>query len=176
MEFLNYHPVLHYPGTVIKEAPALEALGFDGLVMPDHLRARLPDGGPAPTPPATGPGRGSGGNLASEVARGRLEQPGSRACGARPADRHARNLAPGRVELALGAGWFEAEHVAAGVGFPAGADRVRRLVESVSICRRSFAEGTVDHQGDHYLVQVPAGGFVAVMPRSRSWSGPRRPR
>ena len=37
MEVLIYHPVLRSPDAVLEEAPRLEALGFDGLVMPDHL-------------------------------------------------------------------------------------------------------------------------------------------
>jgi alkanesulfonate monooxygenase SsuD/methylene tetrahydromethanopterin reductase-like flavin-dependent oxidoreductase (luciferase family) len=164
MEFLIYHPVLRSPRAVIDEAPALERLGFDGLVMPDHLYVLdFQSGVPLPYPhplPVLAAAAAVTSRLkllalvSNNLARGPVELAQQTATLA--------NLAPGRVELALGAGWFEAEHVAAGVGFPSGADRVRRLVESVSICRRLFAEGTVDHQGEHYLVQVPTGGFVTV--------------
>ena len=164
MEILIYHPVLRSPRTAMEEAPALEALGFDGLVMPDHLYVLdFQSGVPLPYPhplPVLAAAAAVTRRLkllalvSNNLARGPVELAQQTATLA--------NLAPGRVELALGAGWFEAEHVAAGVGFPAGADRVRRLVESVSICRRLFVDGAVDHQGEHYQVSVPSGGFAEV--------------
>jgi alkanesulfonate monooxygenase SsuD/methylene tetrahydromethanopterin reductase-like flavin-dependent oxidoreductase (luciferase family) len=164
MEFLIYHPVLRSPAAVIEDAPSLEALGFDGLVMPDHLyvldfQSGVPLAYPHPLPVLAAAAAVTSrvkllALVSNNLARGPVELAQQTATLA--------NLAPGRVELALGAGWFEAEHVAAGVGFPDGADRRARLVESVSICRRLFAEGTVDHDGEHYRVSVPKGGFVTV--------------
>ena len=164
MEILIYHPVLRSPRTAMEEAPALEALGFDGLVMPDHLyvldfQSGVPLAYPHPLPVLSAAAAVTRrlkllALVSNNLARGPVELAQQTATLA--------NLAPGRVELALGAGWFEAEHVAAGVGFPAGADRVRRLVESVSICRRLFVDGAVDHQGEHYQVSVPSGGFAEV--------------
>ena len=164
MEILIYHPALRMPAVVLEEAPKIEELGFDGLVMPDHLyvldfQSGVPLPYPHPLPVLSAAAAVTKrvkllALVSNNLARGPVELAQQTATLA--------NLAPGRVELAIGAGWFEAEHVAAGVGFPRGADRVRRLVESVSICRRLFADAAVDHDGEHYQVRVPVGGFAPV--------------
>ena len=164
MEILIYHPALRMPAVVLEEAPKMEELGFDGLVMPDHLyvldfQSGVPLPYPHPLPVLSAAAAVTKrvkllALVSNNLARGPVELAQQTATLA--------NLAPGRVELAIGAGWFEAEHVAAGVGFPRGADHVRRLVESVSICRRLFADAAVDHDGEHYQVRVPVGGFAPV--------------
>ena len=42
-------------------------------------------------------------------------------------------MSGGRVELGLGAGWFEAEHQAYGIPFPAVGERFDRLAEQLEI-------------------------------------------
>ena len=42
-------------------------------------------------------------------------------------------MSGGRVELGLGAGWFEAEHTAYGVPFPPLGERFDRLEEQLAI-------------------------------------------
>src|ERR1700727_83454 len=42
-------------------------------------------------------------------------------------------MSGGRVELGLGAGWFEAEHAAYGIPFPPTAERFDRLEEQLAI-------------------------------------------
>lgn len=69
---------------------------------------------------------------------------------------HAKELATldllsdGRVEWGIGAGWLAPEYKAAGIPFDPPAVRVSRLEESVAVMRALFAEGDVNHEGDHY--------------------------
>jgi len=58
--------------------------------------------------------------------------------------------APGRVELGLGVGGYEAEMAAYGVDFPGPADRMERLEEAVRVMRLLWAGGPADFQGRHY--------------------------
>ena len=164
MEVLIYHPVLRSPEAVLVDAPRLEQLGFDGLVMPDHLyvldfQSGVPLPYPHPLPVLAAAAAVTKrvkllALVSNNLARGPVELAQQTATLA--------NLAPGRAELAIGAGWFEAEHVAAGVGFPTGRERIARLEETVSICRALFTTGQVDHVGAHYQVQMPPGGFIDV--------------
>ena len=56
----------------------------------------------------------------------------------------AAEVSAGRVELGLGAGWFEAEHRAHGIPFPATAERVAVFSEQLEIVSRSFASEPFD--------------------------------
>ena len=65
-------------------------------------------------------------------------------------------MSGGRVELGLGAGWFDAEHAAYGVPFGTFADRFARLTEQLEIITGlwSTPEGeTFDYDGRHYQLQ-----------------------
>jgi alkanesulfonate monooxygenase len=64
-------------------------------------------------------------------------------------------MSGGRVELGLGAGWFEAEHAAYGIPFPALGERFDRLAEQLEII--SGLWGTLPGErysfsGEHYTV------------------------
>jgi F420-dependent oxidoreductase-like protein len=69
-------------------------------------------------------------------------------------------LSHGRVELGLGAGWFEEEHLAYGVPFPSVAERFDKLEEQLSIITGLWetpADETFSFTGAHYsLHQSPA--------------------
>ncbi len=69
-------------------------------------------------------------------------------------------MSGGRVELGLGAGWFDAEHTAYGIPFPATGERFDRLEEQLAIVTGLWAtpEGeTFDFDGEHYtLTDSPA--------------------
>lgn len=67
-------------------------------------------------------------------------------------------MSGGRVELGLGAGWFDAEHTGFGIPFPATGERFDRLEEQLEIITGLWATepgGSFDHAGEHY--QVVAG-------------------
>ncbi len=69
-------------------------------------------------------------------------------------------MSGGRVELGLGAGWFDAEHTAYGIPFPDVGERFDRLEEQLAIVTGLWAtpEGeTFDFEGRHYtLTDSPA--------------------
>ncbi|MGH9019865.1 MAG: LLM class F420-dependent oxidoreductase [Acidimicrobiales bacterium] len=69
-------------------------------------------------------------------------------------------MSAGRVELGLGAGWYEQEHDAYGVPFPALAERFERLEEQLAIITGLWATSvgsTFNFSGEHYsLSESPA--------------------
>ena len=69
-------------------------------------------------------------------------------------------MSGGRVELGLGAGWFEQEHRAYGIPFPALGERFDRLEEQLTVITGLWSTSpgeTFSHQGSHYpVVDSPA--------------------
>jgi probable F420-dependent oxidoreductase len=61
-------------------------------------------------------------------------------------------LSAGRLELGLGAGWYEPEYRAAGLGFSSPAARIRRLGEAVTIITRLLEGEELSYEGQHYSV------------------------
>ncbi|HUG14668.1 MAG TPA: LLM class flavin-dependent oxidoreductase [Thermomicrobiales bacterium] len=59
----------------------------------------------------------------------------------------------GRVDLGLGAGWFEAEHTAFGYAFPSAGQRVEMLRESIAIIRSLMRGGRTTYDGAYYTIQ-----------------------
>ena len=62
-------------------------------------------------------------------------------------------LSGGRLELGLGAGWFEEEHNAYGIPFPRTSERAEKLKEAVTIIRRLWSEERVSFKGKHFVVK-----------------------
>ena len=58
----------------------------------------------------------------------------------------------GRVEMGIGAGWYEQEWRAYGYGFPAAKERLGRLRDGVEIFRQMWTKGVATHSGDYYTV------------------------
>jgi len=56
----------------------------------------------------------------------------------------------GRLEIGLGAGWSEAEHLAYGIDLPPLGERFDRLEEACAVVDRLLREPEVDLQGTHY--------------------------
>jgi F420-dependent oxidoreductase-like protein len=67
----------------------------------------------------------------------------------------ADHASRGRVELGMGAGWFEEEHRAFGFRFPPASERLDLLTEQVEIDHRLITgDGTdVDFEGKHYRLE-----------------------
>jgi alkanesulfonate monooxygenase SsuD/methylene tetrahydromethanopterin reductase-like flavin-dependent oxidoreductase (luciferase family) len=59
----------------------------------------------------------------------------------------------GRVELGLGAGWLQPEHLAYGFPFPPRGERFKMLEEQIEIVRRQWEEGPLDFEGEHYELE-----------------------
>jgi F420-dependent oxidoreductase-like protein len=142
-------------------ARATEELGFDGFFRSDHfLKMGGVSGLPGPTDSwATLAG------LARETTRIRLgtllnaatfRLPGPLAVAVAQVDQ----MSGGRVELGLGAGWYEEEHAAYGIPFPPVGERFERLEEQLAIVTGLWAtpEGErFNYAGRHYtLVNSPA--------------------
>ena len=58
----------------------------------------------------------------------------------------------GRVEMGIGAGWYEHEWRAYGYGFPSAGERLGMLDEGVQIMRQLWADGVATLDGKHYQV------------------------
>ena len=67
-------------------------------------------------------------------------------------------MSGGRVELGIGAGWFEAEHTAYGIPFPSTKERFDRFEEQLAIITGLWAtEGGFAFDGEHYQVADSPG-------------------
>jgi len=61
-------------------------------------------------------------------------------------------ISNGRLEFALGAGWFEAEYNAYGYPFPNTKTRIEQLGEAVKIIRSMWTEEKTSFNGAHYRI------------------------
>jgi F420-dependent oxidoreductase-like protein len=121
-------------GRLLAVARASEQLGFDAFFRSDHYMSMGDgDGLPGPTDAWL-----TLAGLALQTSRIRLgtlmspttfRYPGPLAISVAQVD----EMSGGRVELGLGAGWFEAEHTAYGIPFPPTAERFDRLEEQLAI-------------------------------------------
>jgi alkanesulfonate monooxygenase SsuD/methylene tetrahydromethanopterin reductase-like flavin-dependent oxidoreductase (luciferase family) len=67
-------------------------------------------------------------------------------------------ISGGRLDLGIGSGSIEEEHVQAGMEWGTFAERSERLGEALEILHQAFADGMVDFEGRHYTVR----GFPAL--------------
>ncbi len=142
-------------------ARAAEAGGFDAFFRSDHyLTMGDSDGRPGPSDAWTVLA-----GLARDTERIRLgtlltaatfRLPGPLAIAVAGVDA----MSGGRVELGIGAGWYDAEHTAYGVPFPPTSERFERLEEQLAIITGLWATppgATFTHTGQHYrLIDSPA--------------------
>ncbi|MFD9263952.1 LLM class F420-dependent oxidoreductase [Streptomyces sp. NPDC059538] len=141
--------------TLLTVAKATEDLGFDAFFRSDHyLRMGSADGLPGPTDAwitLAGLARETKRiRLGTLMTAGTFRLPGVLAIQVAQVDR----MSGGRVELGLGAGWFEDEHKAYGIPFPA--DRMSRLEEQLAVITGLWATepgATFDYAGKHYRVE-----------------------
>ena len=57
-----------------------------------------------------------------------------------------------RVELGMGAGWYEQEYVAYGYQFPANVSRIKQLDESLSIIKAMWKDKCASFEGKYYRI------------------------
>jgi F420-dependent oxidoreductase-like protein len=137
-----------------------EDAGFDGFFRSDHYRAASDDGLPGPTDAWV-----TLGALAVQTSRIRLgtlvtsatfRLPGPLAIAVAQVDA----MSGGRIELGLGAGWFELEHAAYGIPFPSLGERFDRLAEQLEIISGLWTTkpgNRYEFAGRHYtLADSPA--------------------
>ncbi|HYV58617.1 MAG TPA: LLM class F420-dependent oxidoreductase [Acidimicrobiia bacterium] len=115
-------------------AQTAEQLGFDGFFRSDHY-LRMGDGDPGPGPTdawvtLAGLARETSRlRLGTLVTAGTFRLPGPLAITVAQVDA----MSSGRVELGIGAGWFDDEHRAHGIPFPSTRERFDRLDEQLAI-------------------------------------------
>ncbi|MEU2613595.1 LLM class F420-dependent oxidoreductase [Micromonospora sp. NPDC007271] len=138
-----------------------EETGFESFFRADHYRSMGDDPGlPGPTDAWL-----TLAALARETSRIRLgtlvtsatfRLPGPLAVLVAQVDQ----MSGGRVELGIGAGWYEREHTAYGIPFPAVGERFDRLAEQLEIITGLWGTPpgeTYSFKGEHYqLVDAPA--------------------
>ncbi len=61
-------------------------------------------------------------------------------------------ISGGRVEMGIGAGWWEMEYKAYGYDFPPVAERIRALDESVQVMKKLWTETRASFDGRHYTI------------------------
>lgn len=71
-------------------------------------------------------------------------------------------LSGGRVDLGLGAGWYEPEYEAAGIEYDRPGTRIKRLGEAATIVARLLEGEEVTFSGNHYEIE---GAVVRPSPR-----------
>ena len=62
-------------------------------------------------------------------------------------------ISNGRVELGLGAGWYEQEYVAYGYNFPSSRTKIMQLDESISIIKALWTEKYASFEGKYYKIK-----------------------
>ena len=86
-------------------------------------------------------------------------------------------MSGGRVELGLGAGWYEAEHTAYGIPFPPLRERFDRLEEQLAIITGLWARRRepFSFNGQHYtVVDSPGAAEAGAAARARRSSSAAR--
>lgn len=71
------------------------------------------------------------------------------------------HISGGRVEMGIGAGWYEHEWRAYGYGFPSAGERLAMLDEGVRIMLEAWADGIVSLEGEHFRLD---GAIVQPRP------------
>ena len=150
-------------------ARAAERLGFDAFFRSDHYLHMSGDGLPGPTDSWVTLGaiarETSTIRLGTLVTASTFRLPGPLAISVATVDA----MSGGRVELGLGAGWFDAEHTAYGIPFPPAGERVDRVGEALALMRQLETQERTTFAGQHYALEnapfapKPVGGHIPVL-------------
>jgi F420-dependent oxidoreductase-like protein len=146
---------------LLRVAKAAEDGGFDGFFRSDHY-VKMGDGSGLPGPTdawvtlAALAVQTSRIRLGTLVSSATFRLPGPLAIAVAQVDA----MSGGRIEFGLGGGWFEEEHQAYGIPFPALGERFDRLEEQLEIITglwKTPAGSPFSFDGKHYqLVDSPA--------------------
>jgi F420-dependent oxidoreductase-like protein len=138
--------------TMLDVATRVETLGYDSLWVYDHFHT-VPD----PTQESTFEAWSLMAALAVTTERVRLGQMCT--CNSYRAPSYLAKVAStvdvmsgGRLEFAIGAGWYEEEYLAYGYEFPRPAVRIAQLDEAVRIVKAMWSEDEASFQGRHYRI------------------------
>jgi F420-dependent oxidoreductase-like protein len=163
---------------VVRRVQLAEEVGFDGAWGFDHFKPMYGEG-----PGETFEGMTTLAALAGQTSRIRLglmvtgvtyRHPSVLAAEALTVD-HASH---GRLELSLGAAWFDEEHHELGIPFPPTGERFDLLEDALEIVTRLFTGETVSYDGKVVSLKGARMQPVPVQqPRPPLWiggSGPKR--
>ena len=150
-------------------ARRVEAIGYDVLVMPDHLGHQLsPFAALAAAAAATTRLR-----IGCFVFANDYRHPLILAREAATLDL----LSNGRFEMGMGAGWMASDYRELGMNYDPPPRRVDRLAEAVPLVKRLMAGETVTHEGPHYQLERATCGIAPVQkprpPLAIGAGGPR---
>ncbi|NKS81977.1 TIGR03560 family F420-dependent LLM class oxidoreductase [Rhodococcus hoagii] len=136
-------------------AQAAEQCGYDAFFRSDHYLAMNVEGLPGPTDAwitLAGLARDTSTiRLGTLVTSATFRYPGPLAISVAQVDA----MSGGRIELGLGAGWYEEEHRAYGIPFPPLGERFDRLEESLAIITglwQTPVGQTFTHEGKHFPI------------------------
>lgn len=139
--------------TMTRVARRIEESGFESLWVYDHFHTV-----PAPTQEATYEAWTLMASLSAVTSTVRLGQMCT--CNTyRPPSYLAKVAASidvisgGRLEMGIGAGWYEHEHDGYGYPFLDPGPRIRMLEEGVEIMKAMWTEELVDYEGRHYRLE-----------------------
>ena len=121
-----------------------EQLGYDTLVLPDHLIKQL---SPVVTM-ATVAAATSTARVAAFVLNNDLRHPAVLAQDLASID----VLSGGRLDVALGAGWNKPEYDAIGLPFDPTPVRQARLAEAITVLKGAFSGAPFSFTGEHYTI------------------------
>ena len=146
-----------------------ESLGYDVLVMPDHLNRQLsPVAALATAAAATTRLR-----IGAFVFANDYRHPLMLAREAATLDL----LSGGRFEMGLGAGWMTSDYRHLGMSYDPAPRRIDRMAEAVPLIKRLLTGETVTHRGEHYQLDRASVGVEAVQkprpPLAIGGGGPR---
>jgi F420-dependent oxidoreductase-like protein len=142
--------------TLLRVARAAEDLGFDAFFRSDHYLS-IGDGSGLPGPTDSwvtlaGLARDTSRiRLGTLVTAATFRYPGPLAISVAQVDQ----MSDGRVELGLGAGWYEAEHQAYAIPFPPLAERFDRYEEQLAVITGLWDTpegGTFSFSGTYYTI------------------------
>jgi F420-dependent oxidoreductase-like protein len=132
-------------------AEACERLGFEGLFTSDHYLSEVrtePGSNDAWTLLAALAARTERLRLGTMVSPVTFRHPAVLAKAATTVDR----ISDGRVDLGMGAGWWEKEHRTHGFPFPPTGERFAMLEEQVEILHGLWSEDVFSFAGRHYAL------------------------
>jgi alkanesulfonate monooxygenase SsuD/methylene tetrahydromethanopterin reductase-like flavin-dependent oxidoreductase (luciferase family) len=137
---------------LLRVARHAEQLGFDAFFRSDHYLAMDVEGLPGPTDAwltLAGLARDTSTiRLGTLMTSATFRLPGPLAISVAQVDQ----MSDGRVELGIGAGWYEAEHTAYGIPFPGTGERFDRLEETLAVVTGLWdtpTGETFDFEGRH---------------------------
>ena len=134
-----------------------ESLGYDILLMPDHLGRQLALGSALAAAAAVTQRL----RIGSLVYANDYRHPLILAREAATLD----HLSEGRLEFGIGAGWKTSDYRQLGMAYDRPGERIDRMLEAVRLIRRLFSGEKVTHAGPHYRLEGAQLAPTPVQPR-----------